>query len=151
MIKLPAPVYPWTDIYWPELAKAGGLASVEYEVVDHLPFRAKAHAMTWRGRVLLRREWIAPALGDMDGNTINPRHLWAIETMAFHEPYHVIEQRKMPWRSYLLRYIWQWIRGGFSYRNIQEEIEAYAQERKLADIWFKWRAPLTGLRSRPNW
>lgn len=150
-LTLPQTLISWTNHNWPELAQIGGLESIELEVRDKLPFGSSAAAMTWRGRVLIRRSWIEPALHDLlPGNVLNPRHLWAISVLAFHEPHHVIEQRGKSWWGYLARYVWQWIRGGFSYRKIDEEEHAYehqadleqrywAEVGRLTDNWQRMR------------
>ena len=133
LIKLPSEVIEWASKNWQEI----DLNSVEFEVVDRLPFGSSADAMTWRGRVLIRREWIEPALSDLrEGNTLNARYLWAVILLAFHEPVHVIEQRKRSWWLYLARYVWQWVTGP-GYRNLKEEIKARDNSEKLGSRFFE--------------
>jgi hypothetical protein len=135
-LTLPPALIEWTNEAWTELLKVGGLGAVKFRVVEQLPFGADAHAMTWRGEVLIRREWIQPVLNDLGpNNELSLRHLWAVSTLAWHEPVHVLEQRGIAWPFYLLRYVWQWIRGGFRYRQIAEEVHAYEHQAKLAQRW----------------
>lgn len=129
---LPQHICTWTDAHWPALAQAGGLASVRFRVVDTLPFWSNAAAMTWCGEVLVRREWVAPAL-DESGN-LNPRHMWAVQILAWHEPWHVIEQRQRSWPAYLLRYVWGCVKA-LSYRDSAEEADAYRWQAQLLELW----------------
>jgi hypothetical protein len=136
ILALPQPLVEWTNVAWPDLLKVGGLGAIRFRVVDKLPFGSDAYAMTWRSEVLIRREWIAPALVDLGpDNTLSLRHLWAVSVLAWHEPHHVLEQRGRPWVLYLLRYVWQWVRAGFSYRGIDEEEHAYEHQARLAERW----------------
>lgn len=135
-ITLPQVLIEWTNAAWPELNAIGGLGAVRYRVVDKLPFGSDAAAMTWRGEVLVPREWIAPALVDLGpNNELALRHMWALHILAWHEPHHVLEQRGRAWLLYLCRYVWQWVCAGFSYRSIDEEEHAYDQQGQLAQRW----------------
>lgn len=135
-LTLPQPLIEWTNVAWPELLKVGGLGAIRFRVVDRLPFGSDAAAMTWRGEVLIRREWIQHALIDLGpNNEVNLRHMWALHILAWHEPAHVLEQRGRPWPIYLVRYVWQWVRGGFRYRQIAEESHAYEFEQRMAQRW----------------
>jgi hypothetical protein len=129
-LNFPAVVIEWTNKNWPELAKAGGLEAVELVVVDRLRFNSQARAMVWNGVVEIRRGWIEPALADLDGQTLKARHVWALETLAFHEPVHVLEQRSTFWPFYLLRYFWHFLKFG-GYRKIPEEVRAYRRQEAM--------------------
>lgn len=147
ILTVPQPLIEWTNVAWPELLKIGGLGNIKFKVVDKLPFNSKAHAMTWKQEVLIRREWIQPALNDLAGNSeINIRHMWCLNVLAWHEPIHVLEQRRRPWFLYLLRYVWQWFKDGRDYRKIDEEEKAYDHQDKLLQRW-KDNPPINS----PDW
>ena len=139
-ITLPQILIEWTNNKWPELVKIGGLGSVKYKVVEKLPFNSDAAAMTWRGEVLIKRDWIAPALLDLGtNNEISLKHMWALAVLAWHEPCHVIEQRKTSWLTYLLHYgmncLRGWAKGKGLYRGNSEEECAFEHQAKFSQKW----------------
>jgi hypothetical protein len=151
ILTLPAALIEWTNIAWPELLRVGGLGAIQYRVVDRLPFGKDAAAMTWRGEVLVQREWIQPALADLGpNNQLNLRHLWAVAILAWHEPLHVLEQHERPWILYLLRYVWQWMLAGFRYREIDEESRAYEHQHAMSQRWYDTHPGTPPVWSRPQ-
>ena len=127
----------FTNRHWPEL---GGLESVVYQVVDRLPFNSQMAAMCWAGKVLIRREWL-------ESHTHNGVvDMSAVSVLVWHEPCHIIEQRKRSWPAYLARYLWQWLAAGFRYHRIAEEKAAYANQARLEKLWHEtYGAPTVGL------
>lgn len=112
------------------------LQDITYKVVERLPFGSDAYAMSYKGNVLVRKGWIEPALSDLrDGNEIHPRHLWAISTLAFHEPHHIDKQRSTWWPFYLLKYVLNTVFHG-GYRKNTEEVKAYERQIELTRAWF---------------
>lgn len=70
------------------------------------------------------------------GNHIYFRRDWSLR-LAVHELCHVRQGAAGfgIWllRPFYLRYVWEWIKAGFSYRDNALEVEAYSMERRIYD------------------
>lgn len=56
--------------------------------------------------------------------------------IIFHELTHVAQQKDWGWFNFMMTYIWEWIKSGFSYQKMKKkgiEKEAYDNEKKFAE------------------
>ena len=91
--------------------------------------------ITLDGTVLLSAPYVrVHEQVELSGVVIDP----SLPALVYHELVHRTQIIRDGWVPFLFRYVWQWIRCGFSYdkmKSVGYELEAYtAQRRMVADI-----------------